>query len=384
MNPELQFTEAQEAFVAAYMAERRGKPMDLDRVVTVPSGLAPAEMMEVLAHPGLEDRALEVMADYMRPEGSMYFDAIFGAYYGQQAIRNWLLPTMAEIAFIEFVPQQPSELFDTADGTAMIDEWQMVAKLEGMEMPLAPGISIRRFEDGWMTRGIDIYDTVSSRTPPPVDIPLPEGMPEPGPLPDYPVMEWPRVDNGEPEALSEAAITWARARTQAHGDGSRAPVHDLPSGLSHDELHALHNHPQHSWNFNLIADMMHPTDSVYIDPIFGRFEGQQAIRTWLLDIMGKVGNISFEPISEILWNGSTSVQMWKQVARPADGDNVDMTWGASVRRFADGWLVYSADYFDAFPLQRPEVIAAGQAAGSTLTFEDIVRYRPELAGMLQS
>ena len=42
------FSPAQEKFVDAYMAERRGKDKPLDRVVTEPSGLSPAEMMSVL------------------------------------------------------------------------------------------------------------------------------------------------------------------------------------------------------------------------------------------------------------------------------------------------------------------------------------------------
>ena len=55
-----------------------------------------------------------------------------------------------------------------------------------------------------------------------------------------------------------------------------------------------------------------------------------------------------------------------------------MAWGASVRRFSNGWLEYCADYFDTFSMQKPEVQAAGQAAGSTITLEDIFRYRPDL------
>jgi hypothetical protein len=355
MAQEPAFTAAQEEFVAAYMAERKGQEMELDRLVTAPSGLDPQAMMTVLAHPGLEDRGLEVMADYMRPDESMYFDAIFGANYGQRAIRGWLLPTMAEIAFIEFVPQQESALFETSSGAAMIDEWKMIARLDGLEIPLADGISVRRFEDGWMTWVADIYDTMSSRTPPPADAPLPAGMPEPAPLPDYPEMNWPTIDLGEAQPLSDAAGKWAQARLEAHSSGAATEVHTQPSGLTHDELHALHNHPQMGKEFGLIADMMHPTDSVYIDPVFGRFEGQRAIRGWLTDIMGKMGAISFEPISDILWNGDTSVQLWKQVANVPGAEPVEMSWGASVRRFRDGWLHYAADYFDAYSLQKPGV-----------------------------
>jgi hypothetical protein len=373
----------QEAFVAAYMAERRGQDKPLDRYVTKPSGLVPGEMMSVLAHPGLDDRALEVMADFMHPADSMYFDAIFGAQYGQEAIRKWLLPTMAEISFIEFRPQRESAIIDTDGGTVIIDEWMMVATLGGNEFPMSPGISVRRFADGWITWVADIYDTASSRTPPPVDMPLPEGMPETAPLPDYPEMNWPTVQLPAQAPLSAAAQAWADARIRAHQEGGDLTL-DQPSGLSADDLHAVHNHPTLSRNWNLMADLMHPTESVYIDPIFGRFEGQEAIRGWLTDIMGKIGNIDFEPISEIYWNGETSLQLWKQVANTPDGKQQEMSWGCSVRQFKDGWLVYSADYFDTVSLQKPEVQAAGQAAGSTITAEDIIRYRPELAGLMAS
>jgi hypothetical protein len=206
-------------------------------------------------------------------------------------------------------------------------------------------------------------------------------MPEPAPLPDYPVMDWPAVDLGSPQALTAAAQSWVQGRQAAHGEAGAAQLLEQVSGLSHDELHAIHNDPVLGLDFDLVADLMHPTDSVYIDPIFGRFEGQQAIRDWMTDVMGKMGNITFEPISQIYWNGDTSVQMWKQMAVLPDGSAVEMSWGASVRRFKDGWLAYCADYFDAFSLQRPEVQAAGIAAGSTITLDDIIKYRPELASL---
>ena len=307
MSKEPTFSPQQDAFVTAYMSERKDQEMTLDRVVNYPSGLDSEAMMGVLAHPGLDGRGLEVMADFMRPQDSMYFDAIFGANYGQKDIRGWLLPTMEEISFIEFVPQQESASFN--NGAAIIDEWKMVAKLDGIEIPLADGLSVRRFEDGWMTWVADIYDTMSSRTPPPADAVLPEGMPEPAPLPDYPQMNWPTVDRGDPEPLSDAAASWAESRVRAHSDGSAPDVLEQASGLSHDELHAIHNDPVMTMNFNVVADLMHPTDSVYIDPIFGRFEGQAEIRAWMTDVMGKMGNITFQPMSEVLWNGETSVDV---------------------------------------------------------------------------
>jgi hypothetical protein len=46
-----------------------------------------------------------------------------------------------------------------------------------------------------------------------------------------------------------------------------------------------------------------------------------------------------------------------------------------VRRFADGWLVYAADYFDTAPLGDSAIQAASHAAGSTITIADVLKYR---------
>jgi len=53
-----------------------------------------------------------------------------------------------------------------------------------------------------------------------------------------------------------------------------------------------------------------------------------------------------------------------------------MTRGTSVRRRdADGLITYAADYFDTASLMDPDVQAAALAAGSTITGDDITRYR---------
>jgi len=124
-----------------------------------------------------------------------------------------------------------------------------------------------------------------------------------------------------------------------------------------------------------VADLMHPTDSVYVDPIFGKFRGQKEIRAWLTDIMGKVGNIVFEPIAQPLWDGEVSLQMWRQMAVLPEGEKVEMVWGASVRRLEDGWIVWAADYFDTAGMQRPSVMDAATKIGSSVTMEDVMRYR---------
>jgi hypothetical protein len=361
------------------MAQVTEGPFDMERMITEKSGLSHKEMATVFAHPLLGMRGLEVMVDLMKPEGSMYFDAIFGANYGQHDIRNWLVPTMVESSFLQFRPTGPAIFMDDGEGGTTIDEWIMVADFGDTEIFMGNGISVRRFRDGWIVDSLDVYDAALSRTPPPADAmammeaigPAAAEMP---PLPPYPEMNFQPVEVEAPAPLSEAAKAWMAARTEARSNGESG-TNTTPTGLSNDDLHQLHNDPVASMDFELMADMMHPTDAVYIDPIFGNFKGQDAIREWYTDIMGKMGNIVFEPIAQPVWDGENSLQMWRQMAVQPNGSKVEMTWGYSVRKFKDGWLTYAADYFDTFPLQNPDVQAAGMAAGSTISMEDIMKYR---------
>jgi hypothetical protein len=323
-----------EQFVESYLAAHEGQQQDLDRVVSEPTGLDAAEMLAALADPrfteaGRQSVALEMMSDFMAPTGSIYYDAIYGAFDGQVAVRNWLIPTMASIDFIEFVPTAPHALIDDGLGGTSIDEWQMWAVFGDDRMPLPKGVSVRRYRDGWITWACDVYDTGPFRVPPPPDAGV-----DAAPIPEWPRTVW-RVDPGVAEVLASSV------------------------------------------DFGADADEFHPTDSVYHDPIFGEIRGREAIRTWLVDIMGKVGNVVFEPLGLQLDDGTTSVQEWQQMAIQPDESRVFMTRGTSVRRRdADGLIVYAADYFDTASLMDPDVQAAAIAAGSTITADDIARYRP--------
>jgi len=367
------FTEDQQAYVAAYLSTVEAKGFDFDRLVTEPSGLTHEEMHNIFAHPDLSGRALEVMVDIIKPEGSMYFDAIFGPNYGQRDVRHWLLPTMMENAFLQFRPTGPSIFMDDGEGGTSLDEWVMVAAMEDEEVFLGNGISVRRFRDGWMVDAIDVYDSAISRTPPPPEMIDPNAPPPPE-LPPYPVMNFKAVAEEQREPISDAARAWMLKRQASHAAGSD-PANTQPSGLTNDELHHLYSDPVAGMDFNLVADMMHPTDSVYIDPIFGRFEGQDAIRAWYTDIMGKVGDIRFEPLSKTIWNGETSLHMFRQYAEPVAGEKIEMVWGFSVRKYRDGWIVYAADYFDTASMANPAMQSVGEAIGSSITLEDIMKYR---------
>jgi SnoaL-like domain len=318
-------------FVESYVAALADRSADLDRVTRRPSGLDAAGMLEALAHPwftepGRQSIGLQMMTDFMAPEGSLYFDAIYGDFRGQAAIRNWLVPTMATIDFIEFVPTAPAVMFDDGLGGTSLDEWQMFANIGDDRLPLSRGVSVRRYRDGWITWACDVYDTGPFRQP------NPDPNAEPAPIPD-----WPRT-------------TWEPDRTVA--DRRVAEM-----------------------DYAEIANEFHPTDSEYHDPIFGVIRGRDAIRAWLTDIMAKVGNIAFEPLGPTLDNGEVSVNEWQQVAIQPDGTRAFMTRGTSVRRRRGGQMVYAADYFDTAPFLDPEVQAVSHACGSTVSLADVQRYR---------
>ncbi|MFT5483391.1 MAG: hypothetical protein ACI9GW_002048, partial [Halieaceae bacterium] len=98
------------------------------------------------------------------------------------------------------------------------------------------------------------------------------------------------------------------------------------------------------------------------------------------DIMGKVGDIKFEPLSKTVWNGDTSLHMFRQYAEPVAGEKVEMVWGFSVRKCLDGWIVYAADYFDTASRANPAMQSVGEAIGSSITLEDIMKYRAPAVG----
>lgn len=303
-------------FVEAYL---RSAPAtdDLDRLCTSPSGLDGDGILAAIADPRLEPVVLDALSDLMHPKDSFYFDAIYGGFHGQQAIRNWLIPTMAEISFVEFVPTAETETFRNADGqvTSSADEWQMFANIDGERFPLPRGVSVRHYADGWIRWNCDVYDTGAFRQP------GPDG--ETAPLPPPPRTPW-EASPGEP------------------------------------------------WEG--VLDNLHP-DVVYHDALFGTFEGADAVSAWLDDVMPKLGNVRHDVIGPVLVNDSCTVREWMQVAVGDDGTTVPMFRGTSVHRFADGALIYAADYFDTAELSDPAVIAGSRLAGSTLTGADLARYR---------
>lgn len=291
-------------FVKSYVAEMSDSDVDLERLVTEPSGLTGVGMNEAIGHPDVGSLGIPLMADFMAPVGSIYYDAIFGAFHGQLAIRQWLVPAMAEIEFIDFVPMAEPLMFDDGEGGTSLDEWQMVMNLEGQKIPLSRGVSVRRYRDGWITWACDVYDTAAFRQPPPPDM----AGPPPPPLPPCPNLAW-----ANPLATESATLA----------------------------------DPRH------IVTPFHPTDSVYIDPIAGELRGAAAITEWLAEVNATSAIGAVEPLGPLLSDGATSVQEWKRRTVGDDGAATTLR-GTSVRRVIDGLVVYAADYYDTTPPSGPE------------------------------
>lgn len=139
--------------------------------------------------------------------------------------------------------------------------------------------------------------------------------------------------------------------------------------------------------FEVFCDHLHPTDSVYIDPIFGSFHGQDAIRAWLVPIMKKVGNVSFDAVEPAFFVAAdaadegeahlghgpvdSSFDEWQMHMHLPDGTAVPVVRGCSVRKFRDGFIVYACDYFDTHPMRTAEIQRIGAAAGSTVDASDV-------------
>lgn len=129
----------------------------------------------------------------------------------------------------------------------------------------------------------------------------------------------------------------------------RSTVTTDSPGLSQQDLHHLVTNRETATDLELLAHLLHPTDSVYFDPLLGELRGQALIRGHIERSVSPFGGHLREPLGPPLFDGETSVHEWQRLGNHADGTTVTIR-GTSVRRFANGWLVYLAEYFDTAPL----------------------------------
>ena len=301
--------------------ERSSAGLDLDRVVDDPPGVDAAGVIELLGDERLGPLAIEAMTDLMHPSDSMYFDAIFGAFHGQRAIRNWLVPTMREISYVEFVPTAPAEVFVRHGGSSSVEEWQMWAAIGEERVPLPRGVSTRHCADGWVRWNADVYDTAPMRRPP-------EAAEETETLPDPPSHHWTTEPLQAPPA-SDALRAWLERPVDERGP------------LDHSDLHTVMVTPELGLDPTIVGPLFHPTESRLFEP-GGEYVGAAAIRRHLDGLRSRRTAMTLEGVGPMLFNGSCTSFEW--VARA--GDDAPGVRGTSVCRYRDGFIVHAADYYD--------------------------------------
>ena len=290
--------------IQQYLSAWHSRNEDNEHVSAGITGLSATEILQMFEHPALrlpehKHAGVSLMVDLMAESDSMYFDAIYGAMYGREDIRGWLIPMMKEIDFIEFTPTQPSAVFDRSSDTWTLDEWQMFAVFGDDRIPLPKGVSVRRYVDGFITQACDVYDTASMR--------------QPGP--DGSVADIPGVP----------VVNWVRDQS--------VPDHRI--GMT---------------DVSKLCTQFHPTESVYFDPVHGEFHGRDAIAAWLSTHLAGMENVVREAVGPALTNGTTSVQEWQHILVQPNGERTFLTRGTSVQRTDGQFITYAADYYDAASL----------------------------------
>ncbi len=307
-------------WVSGFLA-RAEAGLDIDRVIEDAPGVDAAGIMGLLGDERLGGHVIEAMSDLMHPTESMYYDAIFGAFHGQVAIRNWLVPTMTDISFIEFVPTAPPEEFEHADGTSSIDEWQMWANLGEERVPLPRGISTRHYADGWVRWNADVYDTSPMRRPPSDADADVEALPPP------PRTPW-QTEPMAPPAPSEALQAWLDAPVAERGP------------LDHADIHTIMITPELGLDPDVVGPLWHPDQSRLHEPT-AAYSGRDEINAHLGARRARRTTITLEQVGPPLFNGSCTSFEWVATAPGAPSVR-----GTSVCRYTDGLITYAADYFD--------------------------------------
>lgn len=301
--------------------DRAATGLDIDRVVQDAPGVDATTITHVLGDGRLGSHVIEAMSDLMHPTESMYYDAIFGAFHGQVAIRNWLVPTMNDISFIEFVPTAPTEEFERAGATSSIDEWQMWATLGEERMPLPRGISTRHYEDGWVRWNADVYDTSPMRRPPSDADADVEALPAP------PQTPW-QTEPMAPPARSDALRAWLDT-----------PVAER-CALDHADIHTIMITPELGLDPEVVGPLWHPDESRLHEPT-AEYVGRDEIQAHLDKRRAGRTSLTLEQVGPPLFNGACTSFEW--VATPPGGPSVR---GTSVCRYDNGLITYAADYYD--------------------------------------
>lgn len=94
---------------------------------------------------------------------------------------------------------------------------------------------------------------------------------------------------------------------------------------------------------DVVTPLFHPTDSTLVEPS-AEYTGADAIGEHLGARRERRTSTKLEAVGPALFNGDCTAFEW--VARVPRGDTTTMMRGTSVCRYADGHIIYAADYYD--------------------------------------
>lgn len=98
------------------------------------------------------------------------------------------------------------------------------------------------------------------------------------------------------------------------------------------------------------CELFHAENSAYIDPVFGKFEGQAAIQRWLVEMMGRAGRWKLRNIGSRFFDGHIAAGE-SALSIPIGPSNFELPF-AWIQRYEDGYIVYRRDYYDTHELRK--------------------------------
>ena len=120
-------------------------------------------------------------------------------------------------------------------------------------------------------------------------------------------------------------------------------------GRTNEEVHRLSAEfaPR---NVAAWCDLFHPVRSRYIDPVFGEYNGREAIRNWLVEVMGRAGEWRSRGAGTRFFDGSVAAGE-AELTIDLGGSRFVLPF-AWIQKYDDGWIVYRRDYYDTYELRQ--------------------------------
>ena len=233
-------------------------------------------------------------------DDAVYYDPMLGAQKGRAAITSFMehmekVVPLANVKFRNWTVE--------ADESCGWATWDMIAGVSGSEEIVMPGQSLYRLRDGKVCFVADYLDPVS-----------------------YARL---RPDGPVPNA--------------AAGHGLAVPSAPSPASIGARPAEALVRHfwqLQDTGDYGLLAPLF-ADDAVFVDPIFGRMEGGQAITDFMAKMKTEMParGVTFELVDAA---GDDRVA-WSQWWCHFPNGSVP---GWTLHTVRDGQFTFDADYFD--------------------------------------